>query len=163
MWTINILYKLDIEHVFTQAKTVSDIFRHENILHSNSIWYMLWSSKIPHHPLQSITPPSSKYHTTLFKVVLSILQNVPSMHIRFQFVSAEFMPQITTNFENAEAWANLATVTFFLQNSNYNAIFWNVTLSRYRQTDLSRNNIERTTPPSSNYHTTLFKVPHHPL
>ena len=24
--------------------------------------------KVPHHPLQNTTPPSSKYHTTLFKV-----------------------------------------------------------------------------------------------
>ena len=29
---------------------------------------VLISYKVSHHPLQSTTPPSSKYHTTLFKV-----------------------------------------------------------------------------------------------
>ena len=31
--------------------------------------------KVPHHPLQSTTPPSSKYHTTLFKVPYHPLQS----------------------------------------------------------------------------------------
>ena len=31
--------------------------------------------KVPHHPIQSTTPPSSKYYTTLFKVLYHPLQS----------------------------------------------------------------------------------------
>ena len=34
----------------------------------NNISRCVHCVKVPHHPLQSTTPPSSKYHITLFKV-----------------------------------------------------------------------------------------------
>ena len=40
------------------------ISKFANVYHSNAIVRL----KKPHHPLRSTTPPSSRYHTTLFKV-----------------------------------------------------------------------------------------------
>ena len=40
--------------------------------------YYITLFKVPHHPLQSTTPPSSMYHTTIFKVPHHPLQSTTS-------------------------------------------------------------------------------------
>ena len=40
--------------------------------------YHITRFKVPHHPLQSTTSPSSKYHTTLFKATHHPLQSTTS-------------------------------------------------------------------------------------
>ena len=63
---------------FTQVETVLIILRSE--------------LKVPHHPLQSITPPSSKYPATLFKVPHHPLQSTTthsSKHTSSGFTQVE--------------------------------------------------------------------------
>ena len=39
--------------------------------------------RVPHHPLQSTTPPSSEYHTTLFKIPHHLLQSTTSPSLKY--------------------------------------------------------------------------------
>ena len=72
--------------------------------------------KVPHHHLQSTTSPSSKYNTTLFKVPHHPLKSTipPSSKYHTTLFKVPYHP------------------------------------------------LQSTTSPSSKYHITLFKVPHHP-
>ena len=81
--------------------------------HTTSSNYHATLFKIPHNPLQSTTPPSSKYHTTLFKVPHHPLQSTTPPSAKYH----------TTLFK------------------------------------VPHHPLQSTTSPSSKYHTTLCKVP----
>ena len=50
---------------------------------TNPTKYHIILFKVPHHPLQSTTPPSSKYHIILFKVPHHPLQSTTSFSSKY--------------------------------------------------------------------------------
>ena len=91
--------------------------------------------KIPHHPPQSTTSPSSKYHTTLFKVPHHLFK-VP--HHPLQRTTPHSSNHHTTLFKVPHH--PLQSIT--PPSSKYHAILFK----------LPHHIHQTTTPPSSNYH-----------
>ena len=89
----------------------------ENILQfvvTNILWITLF--KVWYHPLRSITPPSSKYHTTLFKVP-HLLFKVPHHHPQSTTPhSSKYHPyRVVTNILWSKVSHNLSWFLHFSQ------------------------------------------------
>ena len=124
--------------------------------------------KVPHHPLQSTTSPSSnttqpssKYHTILFKVPQHTLQSTtpPSSSYHITLFKVPHNPLQSTTPPSSKYHTILFKVTQHpLQATTAHSSKYHTTLFK-----VPHHHLQSTTQPSSKYHTTLFKVPHHPL
>ena len=136
----------------------------------------------PLHPLQSTTPPSSKYHTTLFKVPHHPLQIYPlhqhvlhhhddrhlfwNNHLRAAPEDARFVQQMNSTAyimqtRSSNLWFKMKVLDIHPICIFQGIVMW--LMARLTLFNVPHHPLQSTTPPSSKYHTTLFKVLHHPL
>ena len=144
-------------------------------LHITSSKYHITLFKVPHHPLQSTTSPSSKYHNhhlqitwfIFIKYTWALKSDILSDRFRVPVLSG-FTPGRNSNSVipvQSTTPPSLKYHTTLFKVPQYPLQITTIPSSNYHNTlfKLQQYPLQITTIPSSKYHTTLFKLPQYPL